>query len=133
MSKATLSGIENGRANPTVETLSSLAGALRVPVAELLEEPPVPAVHIVRAAPAPRVLEPGRVEEIALAAFASREREAGPGRVGVYVLEGSLIAGPLERSSELAAGDYLAFAADVPYAFAAGRGPARALVLTWTS
>src|SRR3954468_17411658 len=72
MSKATLSGIENGRANPTIETLSALAAALRVPLVELLEEPPVPPVRVVRAA-GPRVLEPGRVEEVALAAFAARE------------------------------------------------------------
>ena len=32
ISKATLSSIENGRANPTVETLAALAGALRVPL-----------------------------------------------------------------------------------------------------
>src|SRR5690242_11808925 len=70
MSKATLSSIENGRANPTVDTLSALAAALRVPVVELLDEPPVPPVRVIRAA-GPRVLEPGRVEEVALAAFAA--------------------------------------------------------------
>src|SRR3954452_4268606 len=50
MSKATLSGIENGRANPTVETLAALAGALRVPVGELLAEPPLGEVRVVRSA-----------------------------------------------------------------------------------
>lgn len=52
MSKATLSGIEAGRANPTVDTLASLAGALRVPVTELLEELPLGEVRVVRAAEA---------------------------------------------------------------------------------
>jgi transcriptional regulator with XRE-family HTH domain len=131
MSKATLSGIENGRANPTVETLSSLAGALRVPVVELLEEPPVPPVRVVRAGAA--ALDPGRVEAIALDAFASREFEPSGGRVGVYALAGTLIAGPVERSTELAAGDYVAFTADGPYAIAAGKKAGRALVMTWTS
>ena len=41
LSKATLSSIENGRANPTVETLAGLAGALRVSISELLEELPL--------------------------------------------------------------------------------------------
>src|SRR4051812_50194804 len=38
--KATLSAIENSRANPTVETLAALAGALEVDVAALLEGTP---------------------------------------------------------------------------------------------
>src|SRR5947209_20318925 len=49
-SKATLSSIENGRANPTVDTLAGLAGALRVPIGELLEELPLAEVRIVRGA-----------------------------------------------------------------------------------
>src|ERR1700761_3732742 len=48
MSKATLSGIENGRANPTVETLAGLAGALRISVTELLDELPLGEVRIAR-------------------------------------------------------------------------------------
>ena len=50
MSKATLSGIENGRANPTLDTLAALAGALRIPVVELLEEAPLGELRVVRAA-----------------------------------------------------------------------------------
>src|SRR5437588_5016735 len=49
MSKATLSGIENGRANPTVETLAGLATALRVSMSDLLAEPPLGEIRIVRA------------------------------------------------------------------------------------
>src|SRR5260370_28373266 len=49
MSKATLSGIENGRGNPTVETLALLAGPLRVSIADLLEETQLGEVRIVRA------------------------------------------------------------------------------------
>ncbi len=45
--KATLSRIENGRANPTVETLNGLARALRVPLTELLEDPP-PEMRVIR-------------------------------------------------------------------------------------
>jgi transcriptional regulator with XRE-family HTH domain len=144
MSKATLSGIENGRANPTVETLAGLAAALRVPVGELLDEPPHGEVRVVRAAGARfasrdglarRALEAADgvdLAEIALEPRSTREvapRPAGT-RAGVFVLEGSLIAGPVERGSELGAGDYISFPADVPHAFAAGRRPARALVLT---
>ncbi len=140
MGKATLSGIENGRANPTVETLAALADALRVPVSELLEEPPLGEMHVVRAAQGAgprRALEafaPGgelEVAEVALAARTTQDHDARPtgARGGVYVLEGTLIAGPVERSTELGAGDYLAFPADVPHVLETGRRAARALVL----
>ena len=48
MSKATLSSVESGRSNPTVETLAALAAALRVSLGELLEEPPLGEVRVVR-------------------------------------------------------------------------------------
>src|SRR3954447_18974341 len=47
--KATLSAIENGRGNPTVETLASLAAALGVPVVDLLAVAAPPPVTLVRA------------------------------------------------------------------------------------
>jgi transcriptional regulator with XRE-family HTH domain len=140
MGKATLSGIENGRANPTVETLAALADALRVPVGELLEEPPLGEMHVVRAAEGAGPRRPlaafgagGElaVAEVALAPGATQEHDAGPvgARAGVYVLDGTLIAGPVERSTELGRGDYLAFPADVPHVMETGRHAARALVL----
>src|ERR687886_1714377 len=49
ISKATLSGVESGRSNPTVETLAALAAALRVTLGELLEEPPAGEVRVTRA------------------------------------------------------------------------------------
>jgi transcriptional regulator with XRE-family HTH domain len=147
MSKATLSGIENGRANPTVETLASLAAALRVSIVELLEEPPLGEVRVVRAAGATparrdgvarRALEAvgadGSLElhEIALDARHLHEEAAKPAgtRASVYVLDGTLIAGPVERSTELGAGDYIAFPADVAHVYETGRHAARALLLT---
>jgi transcriptional regulator with XRE-family HTH domain len=143
-SKATLSGIENGRSNPTVETLAALAGALRVPVGELLDEPPAGAVRVVRAAAsrfgrrdglAQRPLEAAGPVELAEIALEPRQRqEAAPRaagtRAGVFVLEGLLIAGPVERGSELGRGDYMAFPADVPHAYESGPRAARALLLT---
>src|SRR5437660_1616148 len=101
MSKATLSGIENARANPTVETLAALAAALRVSMAELLAEPTLGEIRIVRAAQgaardgsSQRLLDaiepPGGIElaEIALNARQLRDMEPGPEgtRASVYVL-----------------------------------------------
>ena len=147
ISKATLSSIENGRANPTVDTLAGLAGALRVSIAQLLEELPLGEIRIVRAAQArvsqldgipqralDELLVDGEllVAELSLPARDARELEAKPAgsRAHLLVLEGKLIAGPVERITELAGGDYASFPTDVPHVYEAGREPARALLLS---
>jgi transcriptional regulator with XRE-family HTH domain len=149
MSKATLSGIEHGRANPTVDTLVALAGALRVSMAELLEEAPMGELRIVRVAqanprPSGRVSQrsletvelDGDVELFELTLPARQVHEVEPHPIGsrrqVLVLQGKLIAGPMERISELAVGDYASFPADVPHVYETGRAAARALVLAYT-
>jgi transcriptional regulator with XRE-family HTH domain len=139
LSKATLSGIESANSNPTVETLAGLAAALGVSVTELLDELPLGEVRVIRAAGArfgmrdgleQRALD-GDLTELRLAARQVRELEARPAgtRIALYVLEGRLIAGPVERSSELGPGDYVSFPADVPHTYATTRVPARALML----
>lgn len=147
MSKATLSGIENGRANPTVETLSTLAAALGVSVAEMLDEPPLGEMRISRASgasfieqdslrrrPLESVAATGVVEISEIALRAHQQLELGPGpsgaRARLFVLAGQLITGPVERNTELAAGDYLAFPADVAYVLVAGAKPVRALLVS---
>jgi transcriptional regulator with XRE-family HTH domain len=149
MSKATLSSIENARANPTVETLASLASALRVSMTELLEDLPVPEVRVVRATHGrierrdgvpqrllDAVAEAGAFELAEVSLPAHTVHESNPRRAGstahVYVLEGKLITGPVELSTELGAGDYAAFPADVPHVYEAGRDPARVLVISQT-
>jgi len=134
MSKATLSSVESGRSNPTVETLAALAAALRVSLGELLEEPPLGEIHVVRA---------GRLDRLDEGATTLSEREWEPHhveegepaaagtRAGVYVLEGKLIAGPVERVTELTGGDYASFPIDAPHVFETERARARALVLTY--
>jgi transcriptional regulator with XRE-family HTH domain len=148
MSKATLSGIENARANPTVETLVSLASALGASLNELLEAAPLGEIHIVRAStlsgardelPSRRldaISSSGELEisELALAAYESREiepRKSGA-RAHIYVLAGKLITGPLERCTELEPGDYVSFPADVAHVYQAGRNPARLFLLGYT-
>ena len=132
MSKATLSGIESGRGNPTIGTLSVLAGALGVSVGALLEEAPAGEVHVVRVAEAHpwppegegrRLLEAvgklsGGMEVLELALPAHHVHEssarADGSWDGVLVLQGRLIAGPAERITELSGGDYASFPATGP-------------------
>jgi len=141
--KATLSAIENGRGNPTVETLAALAGALGVPVVDLLELSEPAPVTVVRAGRGERlgdgVERVGRVAgsgggEIRRATFAPHALvEAGPlaggARVHLVVTRGTLVAGPAERISELGAGDYAAFPADVPHVFRTARHAAEAVLV----
>ncbi len=139
--KATLSSIENGRANPTVDTLASLAAALRISLPELLEELPLGEVRVVRSAhaepPPERLLETlvaggeVAVAELTIPAREARElgAEAAGSRAHVYVLAGKLLAGPAERVTELAVGDYASFPTDVPHLYETTRGPARVLIL----
>jgi transcriptional regulator with XRE-family HTH domain len=140
--KATLSAIENGRANPTVETLATLAGALDVEAAALLETTPGEDLIVVRAGAAPRDGDGrerlGRVGErggtIQRAAFAPASaaehppRPAGT-RLHVVVTRGTLVAGPSGRPVELGVGDYLAFPADTPHEFSTARRGAEALMV----
>ncbi len=147
MSKATLSGIENARANPTVETLVSIADALRISPGELLEETAPGEVRIRRASEGHHELRDGLrrrsleaiapggavdVAEIALGPGPAHEHAPGPpgARAHLHVLDGTLIAGPVERISELGVGDYASFPADVPHVYEALRRPARFLLLS---
>jgi transcriptional regulator with XRE-family HTH domain len=145
MSKATLSGVEAGSSNPTIETLAALAGALRVSLAELLEELPLGEVRVVRASqsvlerhdgiahrPLDALAAGAELAEVAWEPRRVHEPDVKPAgsRTHVYVLAGKLIAGPVERVTELGAGDYAAFPVDVPHLFETRRQPARALVAT---
>ena len=149
-SKATLSAIENGRGNPTVDTLTSLAAALGATVAELLEQARPGEVRIVRASRersrVPEGVERrelnadrdihGSLDVHELALPARHVHELRSGKDGscrsVLVLQGRLIAGPVERISELGVGDYMSFPADTPQLLEAGPAPARVLVTHYT-
>jgi transcriptional regulator with XRE-family HTH domain len=148
MSKATLSGIERGSANPTIDTLTTLATALRVSIGELLEPATATEMRVVRADDSPqtadraglRVLEAtasdGHTElfELSLpAGYTHKGDPRGPGsRSQVLVLQGKMILGPVERISELNAGDYASFSTDVPHLYETLQSAAKALILACT-
>ena len=134
--KATLSAIENGRANPTVETLAALAGALEVDVAALLEATPADEVTLVRAADAgerlARLGDGGAIERLVLAPSTSLERKPlAPGsRAHVVVTRGTVVAGPSGRPIELGRGDYLSFPADGAHEFSTAGRSSEVLLVT---
>jgi transcriptional regulator with XRE-family HTH domain len=142
MSKATLSAIEAGRSNPTIDTLGTLAAALGVPVTALLDAGDEAELTVVRAAATSRVgpwrsvhrlaLE-GECELAELVLPPRHDEELPPrgagARLHLLVVEGTLIAGPSERVTELGIGDYAGFAADVPHVLRTGRGAARTVAI----
>lgn len=143
--KATLSRIEAGQGNPTVETLFALADALGVPLGALTADRAA-AVEHVRAADLPhvggaveaRVLTQvsggALVEALEIAFPAGEVRSSQPHPPGVVehlvLTRGRLRAGPAGASVELDTGDVLRFVADVPHEYAALDGePAGATIL----
>jgi transcriptional regulator with XRE-family HTH domain len=143
--KATLSRIEAGHANPTVETLYALADALGVSFGALAAVPPS-RVQVIRAAEIPaiggnvevrvvdRLYGAPLVEVLDLVFPAGKLRESGAHPSGVVehvvLTDGRLRAGPVDDVVELDAGDVLRFGADVPHLYAALDGvPAKAVVL----
>jgi transcriptional regulator with XRE-family HTH domain len=133
LSKQTLSKIEQGSGNPTVETLALLGAALDVPARRLLTEWGTP-VYVQRqdegrwtdgANWAERLLDEtygsGYVRTLVL----RLERGGGaPEAVGahapgtlhhLYVITGKLRTGPLSEPVDLAAGDFVRFPGDVPH------------------
>jgi transcriptional regulator with XRE-family HTH domain len=137
IAKSTLSQLESGAGNPSVETLWSLAVVLDVPFSRLLDPPAAP-VHVVRASDRPVVrAELARFTSTLLAACPPGARrdlhmmtaEPGPVREAaahnpgavehMIITSGRWRAGPLDAAVRLEPGDYLRFAADQPHCYEA--------------
>lgn len=137
LAKSTLSQLESGAGNPSVETLWSIGVALGVPFSRLVE-PAAPAVRVVRFGEGPAIrsdhadfigrllaaggptgrhdlyiieLEPGQVR---------RAQAHNPGTVEhLVVASGRVRSGPEAAPVELGPGDYIAFAGDEPHTYEA--------------
>jgi transcriptional regulator with XRE-family HTH domain len=134
IARATLTQLESGRGNPTIETISALAAVLGAEADRLLRYDPAPQVLVVRDG------EGGRTSEIATlidrhphdggrtevfdfrlrAGERERSTSHGPGSAEiVLVRSGHLRVGPLEATVELGVGDYAAFSADCLHEYVA--------------
>ena len=137
IAKSTLSQLEAGTGNPSIETLWSLGVALGVPFSNLVD-PPVPSVRVIRSGEGPRLASDhaefiatllsagshhGRRDVYLMEAEPGRPREAEahvPGSVEhVVVCAGRLKAGPSGEPVELGPGDYAAFPGDAPHFYEA--------------
>jgi len=137
IAKSTLSQLETGSGNPSVETVWALGVALGVPFSRLVEQPP-PAVRVIRAGAGPRVRsQQAEFAGTLLAAGAPYVRrdvyliELGPGAVReaephipgsvehLVLAAGRLRAGPSSDPVDLEPGDYLMFPGDIPHRYEA--------------
>ncbi|WP_328439093.1 XRE family transcriptional regulator [Streptomyces sp. NBC_00444] len=137
IAKSTLSQLEAGSGNPSVETLWALGVALGVPFSALVE-PPVSAVQVIRAGEGPTVASeradyvatllsaspPGARRDIyRLRAEPGPARESEPHIPGsvehLIVSAGRVKAGPRGEEVELGPGDYMSYRGDVPHSYEA--------------
>lgn len=137
LAKSTLSQLESGTGNPSVETLWALAVALGVPFSRLVDSPR-PATRVIRAGEGP-VLAAEKATYLAtlLASCPPNARrdiyriqaEPGEPRLSephlpgtiehVVISAGRALAGPTERPAELEPGDYVCYPGDEPHVFRA--------------
>jgi transcriptional regulator with XRE-family HTH domain len=148
VARATLTQLEAGAGNPTLETLYALANTLGVPLSDLIGEPAAPPVRVVRAEEMPLIrgeaLEGRLLERIELGAhvlelFATRllpgaVQSSGPHPPGtrehLLVQSGRARVGPVGEAVELGPGDLVVFDATRPHAYAAlGTEPAEVALL----
>lgn len=123
--KATLSGIEAGRGNPTIETVWRLAHALGVPFGELISQEQDQSVEssatgvsvrLINKQSSPFVIETYVMD---LAPHTRRTAEAHmPGvKENVVVLKGRALTGPQSEPVFLTAGKSCSFASDTPHLY----------------
>ncbi len=138
LAKQTLSKLEQGTGNPTVDTLFSIAGALGVPVTRLVAEREQ-VMTVQRGAEVvwtrhngyesrslDHVYGSGVIENHLVRVPAGQEEADGVSEAHpagtlehLYVISGRVRVGPVDSPVELAAGDFLRFPADRPHVYRA--------------
>ncbi|MEU8708006.1 XRE family transcriptional regulator [Streptomyces sp. NPDC048565] len=138
LSKATLSQLEAGKGNPTIETLDALAVALRIPLTDLLTRDTGPGPVLVPGTTAVegevgrellrRISSGNSLEIWRLRMPPNTELNGVPHATGtvehLLVASGHVTAGPADTPRNLSAGDLLAFAGDAPHIYRTGTDPA---------
>lgn len=139
LAKGTLSKLELGVGNPTIDTLYAIAAVLEVPVSQLVSRR---ASHVALeraedarwtggagtdARPLSHVFGAGLIETYELRLTGAR-REAEPHPPGtlehVFVISGKALLGPLSAPETLSTGDSIRYPGDVPHVYQSLRGRA---------
>lgn len=137
IAKSTLSQLESGSGNPSVEILWSLGVALGVPFSRLVD-PPRPQVHVIRADEGPVTYSEradyaatllascppnARRDVYRISAQPGGSRTSQPHNPGtvehVIIGTGRALVGPADDPVELGPGDYVTYPGDAPHVFSA--------------
>lgn len=137
IAKSTLSQLESGSGNPSVETLWALGVALDVPFSRLVE-PVRPKVQVIRAGDGPMVFSEhadyvatllascppnARRDLYLITAEPGKPRRSDPHMPGVVehvvLSTGRALIGLADDPLELSPGDYMAYPGDLPHIFKA--------------
>ncbi|WKX73584.1 helix-turn-helix transcriptional regulator [Streptomyces sp. XD-27] len=143
--KATLSQLESGTGNPTIETVFSLSRVLEVPISDLVDRRPSDGVTVVRAADVEllsgegvdlrplRRIESGdsmfEVYDQQVRAGCTQESLGHTGTEHTVVQAGRLGVRVNGRTVELGPGDYVGFDAAMPHSYTALDGAVRSVLL----
>ncbi|MEU0537925.1 helix-turn-helix domain-containing protein [Amycolatopsis tolypomycina] len=143
--KATLSQLEGGTGNPTIETVFSLSRVLEVAISDLLDHRPRGGLTVVRAAevevlrgegvdlrPLRRIEADNSVFEVYDQVVRGDAPQRSQGHVGVehtVVQTGRLRVEVAGRTVDLGPGDYVAFDAREVHSYTAPDGPVRSVLL----
>jgi transcriptional regulator with XRE-family HTH domain len=136
IAKSTLSQLESGTGNPSLETLWALSIAVDVPFSRLVDHPPRPRVTVLRRGEGVALASeraqyvatllascpPGARRDIYLLNVEpgpSRESDPhSPGTIEHAVIgAGRALVGPAGQAVELEPGDYMCYPGDVPHIF----------------
>jgi transcriptional regulator with XRE-family HTH domain len=148
IAKSTLSQLESGTGNPSLETLWAICVALDAPFSRLLD-PPQPHLQVIRADEGPTVsavqadyqatllaaCPPGVRRDIyrilAEPGHARASEPHGPGVLEHVVISvGRALVGAAGDPVELGPGDYICYQGDVPHIFEALEPQTRAVLLS---
>ncbi|NRQ33146.1 helix-turn-helix transcriptional regulator [Nonomuraea sp. NN258] len=128
--KATLSGVETGTRNPTLETLWAITAQLGVPIGAILDTPAEPKVVRGSAVEA-ELLESFEDEHVTYELYRLRVppgiTQTSPAHhegvsEHITVFSGTLSAGPLDAPLTAGPGDHISWRSDVPHGYRA-HGP----------
>ena len=147
IAKSTLSQLEAGNGNPSLETLWSLCVALDIPFARLLE-PQVPKTQVIRCGEGTKVVaEQAHYQAILLAACPPGARrdiyllltQPGADRISqphppgsiehIIVTKGKALVGLTEAPEVLGEGDYICYPADQEHIFKALEADTQAILV----
>ncbi|ADB30649.1 transcriptional regulator, XRE family [Kribbella flavida DSM 17836] len=151
VAKSTLSQLESGTGNPSVETLWALCVALEIQFADLID-PPRPRVQVIRADEGPAIYSEqadysatlvascppnARRDIYRIAVAPGQGRESSPHMPGtiehVVLGTGRALVGLSTEPVELNPGDYIAYPGDLPHLFRALEPGTTAVLISETS